>query len=309
MSGLYLRSSTVQDIESRVERVLRGLGNPEPPLDLSLVRELLKLDREFYTGASDGRFQEVVSRIRVAGRQVIMRPAILMDAIRKLDLRALYLPDRKRILLDESIPVLKHRWNEAHEVGHSLLPWHSDTMFGDTSHSLTPSCHAQIEAEANYTAGQLLFLGPRFREEVAASDPSIEVIQQFSKGYGNTLTSTLWRYVESLPREVPAAAIISSHPHLAKRPETVEPLGPCKYFIRSFAFATRFSGTSALELFAAAQGYCTAKSGGSLGEGTIMLVEDNGQRHEFRLETFFNRYEALTLAVHEKALGSVIQVI
>ena len=40
-----IKEKTAHDIDQRVERVLRGLGNPEPPLRLEDVRELLKLDR------------------------------------------------------------------------------------------------------------------------------------------------------------------------------------------------------------------------------------------------------------------------
>src|SRR6266704_5158962 len=101
---------------------------------------------------------EPVTPTRIAGVQILQRPMLLLDAVRKFDLRALYLPDRKRILLDQSQPDAKQRWNEAHEIGHSLLPWHADLMLGDHEQSLTPGCHAQVEAEANYTAGQLLFL-------------------------------------------------------------------------------------------------------------------------------------------------------
>ncbi len=67
MSKNYLlRTKTAQDIDARVERVLRGLGNPQPPLRLEDVRALLKLDRGFYTANDPGIVQETVSRIRVA---------------------------------------------------------------------------------------------------------------------------------------------------------------------------------------------------------------------------------------------------
>jgi len=44
-----LSAKTAQDIDQRVERVLKGLGNPEPPLRLEDIRHLLKLDRRFFT--------------------------------------------------------------------------------------------------------------------------------------------------------------------------------------------------------------------------------------------------------------------
>lgn len=63
----FLSDKTARDIDERVERVLRGLGDPEPPLRLEDVRELLNLDRKFYTADDPGVVREVIGRIRVAG--------------------------------------------------------------------------------------------------------------------------------------------------------------------------------------------------------------------------------------------------
>ncbi len=126
--NLILSAKTSQDIDRRVERILKGLGNPEPPLRLEDVRELLKLDLAFYRANDPGILSETISRIRVAAIQVYKRPALLGEVIKKMSLKALYLPDRKRILLDGDLPLLKHRWNEAHEIGHSIVPWHDDMM-------------------------------------------------------------------------------------------------------------------------------------------------------------------------------------
>ncbi len=142
MKNILLSDRTRADIDRRIERVLRGLGNPEPPLRLQEVRELLDLDRAYYTGDDDGVLQESINRLKVAGKQVVKRPSLLVQAVKKFDLKALYLPDQKRILLDKSQPKPKHRWNEAHEIGHSLLPWHLDMMLGDDAHCVTPACHA-----------------------------------------------------------------------------------------------------------------------------------------------------------------------
>ena len=46
---------------------------------------------------------------------------ILKEVIGKLGLKALLLPDRRRILLDSETPDLKQRWSEAHEIGHDLI--------------------------------------------------------------------------------------------------------------------------------------------------------------------------------------------
>ena len=166
-----------------------------------------------------------MSRIRVASVQIFQRPTILMEAIRKMSLKALYVPDRKRILLDASLPEKKHRWNEAHEIGHSLLPWHDDTMHGDNTHTLSRDCHEQIEAEANYAAGRLLFLRDRFTEEAFDMAPSILTIQSLHRTFGNTLSTTFYRYIETVGHDQPMVGLISTHPHPDRRSFYAEPAG------------------------------------------------------------------------------------
>lgn len=139
MKNVGLDNRTIEDIDDQIAKILRGLGNPEPPLDLRVVRDLLKLDRAFYSTTDDSALRETFSRLKVAGIQVLKRPTILGDAVRALSLKALYLPDQKRILLDKDLPPLKHRWNEAHEIGHDIIPWHEGMMLGDTAETLKRS--------------------------------------------------------------------------------------------------------------------------------------------------------------------------
>lgn len=290
-----IRAKTARDIDNRVERVLRGLSHPEPPLRLEDVRELLQLDRAFYTANDPGVMRETVSRIRVAGIQAYKRPMLVFDAIRKLSLKALYLPDRKRILLDEALPKLKHRWNEAHEIGHSIIPWHQDIMLGDNAHTLLPSCREEVEAEANFAAGRLLFLRERFMEEARSLDPSIDTIRALKKAFGNTLSTTLYRFVESAGTELPIVGMITGHPHVSRRSKDFDQSDPCRHFIRSPAFAQFFGRWSEVELFTHVTAYCGAQRGGPLGEAELALTDDNGEGHRFYFETFFNQYDALTL--------------
>ena len=292
-----LRPKTLSDIDQRVERVLRGLGTPEPPLQLSPVRELLELDRAFYTADDPSLLRETVSRLRVAGIQVFKRPALLAEAVRKFDLRALYIPDQKRILLDRSQPALKHRWNEAHEIGHSLLPWHAGVMFGDDQYTLLPACHEQLEAEANFAAGRLLFLRDRFTTQARDYAPGIDAVQELKPIFGNTYTTTFWRCVETWGADRPIVGLITGHPHRARRPADFDPAKPCRHFIQSRAFAERFARITERELFAIIVGYCTGGRGGPLGNCEVMLTDDNGEEHLFYFETFSLHHNVLTLGL------------
>ena len=288
-------AKTARDIDGRVDRVLRGLGHPDPPLRLEDVRDLLQLELTFYTADDPGVINEAISRIRVAGIQVYKRPMLVIDAIRKFSLKALYLPDRKRILLDETLPKLKHRWNETHEIAHNIIPWHAGIMFGDNLQTLSRDCKEQVEAEANFAAGKLLFLSERFTEEARSLEPSLKAVQELRDVFGNTLSTTLYRFIESAGVELPIVGMITGHPHASRRPDDFDPSAPCPHFIQSPAFEGQFGRTSEAKLFSAVAGYCGAQGGGPLGESELILLDDNGNRHHFFFETFFNRYDALTL--------------
>jgi len=303
-----LSAKTAKDIDERVERVLRGLGHPEPPLRLEDVRELLKLDREFYRADDPGVLREVVNRIRIAGIQVYKRPTLLIDAIKKASLQALYLPDRRRILLDGSLPKLKHRWSEGHEIGHSIIPWHDSIMHGDNSLTLKPICQEEVEAEANFAAGRLLFLRERFTEEARSLEPSIEAVRALKGIFGNTLSTTLYRVVESFGADRPLVGMISGHPHPSRRGRKFDPSSPCRHFIQSPAFRSHFGNISEVELFGEVSDYCGAQGGGPLGEDELILTDDNGDCHRFQFESFFNRYDALTLGKYLRPVHKIMPV-
>ena len=291
-----------------------GLGNPQPPLSLDDVRELLKLDRAFYTADDPSLIREAVSRIRVATIQVASRPMLLVDAIRKWSLQALYLPDGGRILLDASLPQKKHRWNEAHEISHSLLPWHDDVMHGDNRHTLSPACAEQIEGEANFGAGRLLFLRDLFATQARDHEPTIASVQRLHKQFGNTIASTLWRFVETVGTDRPLVGMLTCHPHRSRRPPDFDPAEPCRHCIQSPAFAARFSRLSETDLFRAVASYCGAQTGGPLGEAHLILTDDNGEQHLFAFETFFTRHkppspgEALTLGISSSPYTGAVAV-
>jgi hypothetical protein len=250
------------------------------------------------------RLNEWKRQVTIAGKQILERPSLLIDAIKKWDLRALFVPDRKRILIDTNLPSAKQRWVEGHEIGHSLIPWHINTMFGDDKHTVRPSCHAQTENEANFTAGQLLFFQQQFVEDARSLQPAISSVTALKKRYGNTITTTLWRYVEQ--SESPMLGGISEHPH---RPTAeFDPLNPFRHFVGSTTFNERFSRTQETEIFNQMYGYCANRRGGPLGAADLLLTDDDGAGHVFHFETFFNQHEALTLGVYRHAHELIITV-
>lgn len=290
MDSTIIREKTLHDINRRVERVLRGLDYPEPPLSLEVVRELLNLDLMYYTSDDPGIMQEAVSRIRVAGKQILKRPGLLIDAVRKFNLKALYIPDQKRILIDKSQPKLKHRWNEGHEIGHSILPWHEGAMLGDNQLTLLPSCHQQLEAEANYAASRMLFLQEKFDRQAFDYNPSIESVKLLKPIFGNTYTTTFWRCIETWGLNIPIVGLITNQPSN----------GSCEHFIPSEAFAAQFSQVKERDLVEIVDDYCELRRGGPLGGTDAVLSDDNGDKHIFYFESYSFYYQILTLGMHTR---------
>jgi len=218
----------------------------------------------------------MVSKVKVAGRQIIARPTLILEVVRKFDLKAFWVPDRKRIMVDKSQPELKWRWNETHEIIHSVVPWHAGAMMGDTEYTLTPGGHEQVEAEANYGAGRLLFLQGLFDEYVRSSRVSFDLVQDAKKQFGNTLTTTFWRLVEP-----------STSRHWrdwqapASRPEEIDPTQPFRYFVGSRRFLEEFSSVTEADAFAMVKSYCSWKKRGPLGQKELILADDSGDEHLF----------------------------
>mgnify|MGYP003386947302 FL=1 len=304
MRNKFLSDRTAQDIDRLISKILRDLGNPKPPLKLEEVRYLLSLDRQFYSSTDDGVLREFIHKLRLAGKQVIDRPSLLMDVVKKWSLKALYLPDRKRILIDASLPEAKWRWSEGHEINHSLIPWHNTLTLGDDKTTLTPACHDQIEAEANYGTGRLLFIRDVFDEMAGSTKPCFKSVQYLAKTFGNNLTNTLWRYVEQSEKLL--LGVVCAHPRYL--PHDFDLATPCRYYIRSQSFLAQFPNITEVDLFRIIKTYCSGSKRGPLGSSEALLSDANGVHHIFTFETFSNTHETLTLGIHRSDKPNIVSL-
>jgi len=255
--------------------------------------ELLKLDRKFYSSGDDSALREQYSRIKVGVLQVFKRPSLLLDVVKQCDLRAFYVPDRKRILIDQDrVPTLKVRWTTAHEITHDLcMDWHGDVLFGDSEATLSEACHEQIEREANYGAGQLLTLQRDYKELFTEESLCIANVQKLAKLFKNTLVSTLWRAVEHSDRAV--FALVGRHPQHS-------PADACRYYIRSQCFEREFGTLDEIRILEYIRRYCGWSKIGKLGVQEVQLIDDRGDTRLFIFETFASPYDVMTLAKEVK---------
>lgn len=285
----YVGERESNDIDKQVDRIIRDLGNPQPPLSLSDVRYLLSLDLEYYRQSDPSIFSGFSHKLKVAGKQFSNRPSLLMEALKKLDLRALWFPDTKRILIDKDTPKLKHRWIEGHEISHAIIPWHEGFGFGDNAQTLSQMCDKIIEAEANYATGRMLFLGNRFSEEARDLEISFSSINRLKKVFGNTITSTLWRMVESCWPDKPIFGMISSHP---KHPS----IGQSEQqFIRSAGFRDQFNNIHPVDIQRLLKKHASFRKHGPVFDVQDVLCDQNKDKFVFKIESFSNTYDLLTI--------------
>lgn len=286
--------SEQRDIDLLIDKILRDLGRPEPPLDLRMVRELLRLDRKYYSSTDVGPLTEFAHRVKVAGKRLVEDPKLILEVVKKAKLSGLWLPDERKILIDKEVPELKHRWIEAHEVSHSFIPWHSEFLLGDTESTLAPDCHEMIEAEANFGAGRMLFLGDKFSIEAKDYQPSFKSVQALKDRFGNTLTSTFWRFVEDRDPAEPTFGLISAHPNYADIGHSADGSG-IHYFIKSAAFRQMFPAVTAAQLFQLIRPNTSWKRRGPVVEGTASLIDGGGSVRTIALDGFCNTHQVLTL--------------
>jgi Zn-dependent peptidase ImmA (M78 family) len=305
MSSEGVGEYEADDIRKIVARILKDLGSPEPPLNLSQVRALLRLNIGYYSTANTTLLQDIAARMKIAGKQVLERPMLLIEAVTKAKLSALWVPDKKRILIDEAVPKPKHRWIEGHEVGHSVIPRHREFLFGDNEYTLDPICHAIVEAEANYAGSQLLFLQKRFAQEARDGALEFTAINALSKRFGNTLTTTLWRMVEDRDPGAPVFGMVTAHPRYPEIGAGADG-NPIRYFIRSRGFRDQFGGVFPGDAYALINRHATRRKRGPVFDASDVLPNVNGEKCEFRLESFCNSHALLTYGVFVRVRPSLV---
>ncbi len=295
MSAAEVGELEKRDIRGQVDRILRDLGHPDPPLRLSDVRDLLKLDLQFYSHSDPSLIAEITHRFHILARKSL--PDLgrhLLAALSKSRLCAFWVPDTSRILIDSDEPKPRHRWIEAHEITHSITPWHRQFLLGDNSETLLPECRATLEAEANYGAGRLLFLQDRLALEAKDLALNFSSVKQLAVRYRNSIQSTFWRMVEDRDPAVPTFGVISVHPH---HPTVGQHNGahPCRYFIRSAAFRSRFASYTVDDAYGSIMRLATRRKAGPVCCDEDLIKDVLEEDWVFKIECFSTGHALLTM--------------
>lgn len=280
--------STRRAIDQATAQLLRDAGVAAPPVKIEQVLATLAVHQEFYDLENPGFLQRAVHKMRVKGGQL---RRFLRDRVK---LAAVWLPDDQRILIDRGLPKPKQDWAGFHEATHGLLPWHREFFLGDTAQTLEPSFQEKLEAEANYGASALRFLGQSFTEEARDSLPVWKQIQALKRRYGTSLQSTARRFVEFGP-DLPMLFVVSTP--VWKQVPADQP-HRCRHLIPSPRLVRTFPMPNADEITKAITSSSRFVRGGPAGEFETCFPDLNGDMHFFTGLNFFNQRDLFTLIVH-----------
>ena len=279
---------TKQEIDKRVKKLISEVGASAPPLNLDDVQAFLMIHKYYYDLSDPGLLDKIKFKLHIGSRRAF-------DIIAKISLKALFLPDRNQIAIDSHVPKSKEKWVTAHEITHKILPTHNQLMLGDTAKTLDYDYHDMMEREANYGASALIFMQDKFSNDAEQFNCDINSVFQLSDRYKNSRTSTLRRFVET-NKHRPLSAFVSKP--IWRNGEEMEPR--CRYYIKSPMFEHLFSNIDSDLLLAMIDANCHRVSGGPCGDETKLLFDVNGVAHEFLFESFYNKYDILTLITHIK---------
>jgi len=282
-----------REIEKVSWNTLREAGIVRPPVRIETVLEHSHLHRDFYDLQNPNFLDRAKHKIRVHGHR-------LVNILREIKLVAVLLYDEDRIVVDAGLPEIKRDFPSFHEATHRILVWHRPFFYGDTAQTLNPDWHERLEAEANHGASALMFCGPLFTREALDTTAEWASVATLKERYGKSFVTTLRRYVEH-SHDHPMAMLVST-PHWEERP--ADQPERWRHFVPSKRFATEFASVTASDLLLPVDTNSNEQSGGLLADFTYCLRDTNGDAHEFRAQSFYNRYYVLTLFVELRRLGA-----
>lgn len=281
-----MNEQTRAAIRKTVGDILRGSGNACPPVSVGRLLEFRRVHRRFYDLDNPSFYDELKHKVHVHGRP-------LLSFIHKIRLVAMSFFDQADIVIDSGLPLIKHDWTTCHELIHQILPWHRVYFMGDTAQTLHPDWQEMLESEANFGAAEMMFCGALFAEEARDTVPCWASVCELQHRYGKSLTATLRRYVDSRP-DVPMAMLVST-PRWSVGTEAGSQR--CRHCVRSACFEERFGHVSREALLHLVDGVACQRRGGPVADCESVLQDGNGGKSRFRVETFYNRYDLLTLIV------------
>ena len=159
--------------------------------------------------------------------------------------------------------------------------------------TLDPDFHETLESEANFGAGQLIFLGERFGQEARDYPRNFESIKTLKDVYKNSMMSTLWRFVEEREPTEASFGLVSRHPlhpNIGGAPNGE----PVYKFVASSGFHMRFPGVTANQIYETLRRHSKWSRRGPVVNGDEYFADVGATKRMFHLDGFCTSHQVLT---------------
>jgi IrrE N-terminal-like domain len=214
-----------------------------------------------------------------------------------------YWYDERVVFIDREQPEQRQLWTDGHEAGHAMCEWHAPVLRLDNEDTLFKCLHPGIEAEANYSAGYLIFQGGRFHKEALKDQISMRTPLALCHQYGASRHATLRYYAEHHPY---AVALLIAGRYIE------DGSIPIWNSVESAEFEQRFGrlqdqlpgGTLRItegEDAPLAEILLASRSSIDPPSKVVGLPDRDGTRHPFIAEAFFNQWNHFVLVAEEKS--------
>lgn len=171
----YLNQEVKDAIAKVAANTLIELSIKDPPIDVVSIFDEESLNINFFD-KEDPSFRQLALNIGVTKADL---------------LRGILFVDRNLVLARNDGYERRTKWVLGHELGHWKLPWHIQILYKCTQFDLCHTARKQMEREANFYSGELLFLGDTFKEMLFYSQLSLDQIKSLANRFLMSKESTL----------------------------------------------------------------------------------------------------------------------
>ena len=199
------------------------------------------------------------------------------------------------VFLDQTLMAVKKRFVRLHEAGHGFLPWQRPmyALVEDCDKALDEQAAALFDREANVFAAEVLFQLDHFRDVAEGHPFSIWTPVKLAKTFDASIYACVRQYVSKNHR---ACAVV-----VLNMPELVEGDGfraTLRRAVQSGSFTATFGAYSWKASYTPDDdiGALVPMNGyKSSGKRSMVLIDQNGSRHECVAESFTQTHQVFVL--------------
>lgn len=166
---------SAEAIKKSAQLLLAECGLLEPPLDLDILYDYVKLERY-------GQFFQ---------ENYVWKKRNLSK-----DIRAILDVNEKLVIINYNAHEKQQYFASVHEVGHFVLPWQKDLLYFCSILDLNEKTRKLFEQEANLFAAEILFYSNLFTSESRDLPFGMKSVLILADRYGVSIEATARRYVE-----------------------------------------------------------------------------------------------------------------